>query len=248
MGFLEAIRFLTVLPVPMGPAPSAKAMARSIVYFPLVGALLGAVLALIDRGLCLLGSTQLAAAFVLVAWMGLTGGLHLDGLADTADGLLGGWTRERRLAIMRDSRLGTFGALALFAALLLKFSLLGQLPPTWRGRSLVLAPVLARWAMVQAIVCYPPAREKGLGHFFRQHVGARDLILASVVALALSLVCCGLWGLAILAGVLLVALLFNSGVTRSIGGLTGDTYGALCEVEEICVLATVFALAGGGLL
>jgi len=248
VGFLEAIRFLTVLPLPMGQAPSERAVARSIVYFPLVGALLGAVLALIDWGLCHLWSPQLAAAVVLVAWMGLTGGLHLDGLADTADGLLGGWNREQRLAIMRDSRLGTFGALALFAALLLKFSLIGQLSLTWRGRSLVLAPILARWVMVQAITCYPPARGEGLGHFFRQHVGAMDLILASVVALALSLLCCGLWGLAILAGVLLVALLFNSGVTRSIGGLTGDTYGALCEVEEIWVLATLAALEGGGLL
>jgi len=223
-------------------------VARSVIYFPLVGALLGAVLALVDWGLRQLVSTPLAAAVVLVAWMGLTGGLHLDGLADTADGLLGGWDREQRLAIMRDSRLGTFGALALFAALLFKFSLLGQLPPSWRGRSLVLAPILARWAMVQAIACYPSAREEGMGHFFRQHVGTVDLILASVVTLALSLLCCGLWGLAILAGVLLMALLFNSGVTRSIGGLTGDTYGALCEVEEVCVLATVVILGERGLL
>lgn len=245
---MEAIRFLTVLPVPMVRTPSKQAMARSIIYFPLVGALLGVILALIEWGVHHLGSTQLAAAVVLVAWMAFTGGLHLDGLADTADGLLGGWTREQRLAIMRDSHLGTFGALALFAALLLKFSLLDQLPSAWRGRSLVLAPALARWAMVQAIACYPPAREEGLGHFFRQHVGAKDLILASVVALALSLLCCGLWGLAILTGVLLMALLFNSGVARSIGGLTGDTYGALCEVEEVWALAIVVALGGGGLL
>jgi len=223
-------------------------MARSIVYFPLVGALLGAALALMDWGLHHLVSTQLAAAILLVAWMGLTGGLHLDGLADTADGLLGGWDRERRLAIMRDSHLGTFGALALFAVLLLKFSLLAHLPSGWRGRTLVLAPAVARWAMVQAIMCYPPAREEGLGHFFRQHVKAPDLILASVVALVLSFVCCGPWGLAIISGVLLVAFLFNGGVTRFIGGLTGDTYGGLCEVEEVCVLGIVVVLDGGGLL
>jgi len=245
---LEAIRFLTILPLPMGQASWERAVARSIVYFPLVGALVGAILAIIDWGLRHLSSSQLAATVVLLAWMGLTGGLHLDGLADTADGLLGGWDREQRLAIMRDSGLGTFGALALFAALLLKLSLLSHLPLAWRCRSLVLAPILARWAIVQAVTCYPPARKEGLGHLFRQHVGAIDLVWASVVALALSLLCCGLWGLAILAGVLLVALLFNSGVTRSIGGLTGDTYGALCELEEIWVLATVVALGGGGLL
>ena len=248
MGFLEAIRFLTVLPVHTGRAPSERTLARSIVYFPLVGALLGVVLALVDRGLRPLGSTQLAAAIVLVVWVGLTGGLHLDGLADSADGLLGGWDREQRLAIMRDKGLGTFGALALFAMLLLKFSLVAHLPPTWRGRGLVLAPILARWALVQAITCYPPAREEGMAHFFRQGAKAMDLMLASVAALALSLACCGLWGLAILAAVVLMAFLFNSGVTSSIGGLTGDTYGALCEVEELWVLATVVALRGGGFL
>lgn len=254
MGFLEAIRFLTVLPVPLSQSPPETAgdrpspMARSIIYFPLVGGLLGAALALIDWGLHRLVPIQVAAALVLVAWMGLTRGLHLDGLADTADGLLGGWDREQRLAIMRDSRLGTFGALALFAALLLKFSLLGHLPLSWRARVLVVAPVLARWAMVQAITCYPPARQEGLGHFFRRHVKASDLILPSVVALALSLVCCGLWGLVILAGVLLMGLLFNGGVTRSVGGLTGDSYGALCEVEEVCALALVVVLGGGGFL
>ena len=209
---------------------------------------MGAALALMDWGLHHVVSTQLAAAILLVAWMGLTGGLHLDGLADTADGLLGGWDREQRLAIMRDSRLGTFGALALFAALLLKFSLLAHLPSGWRSRSLILAPALARWAMVHAIMCYPPAREEGLGHFFRHHVKAPDLILASVMALVLSFVCCGPWGLAIISVVTLIALLFNGAVTRSIGGLTGDTYGGLCEVEELCVLATVVVLGGGGLL
>lgn len=248
MGLLEAIRFLTILPVPMAKPSSERAVVRSVVYFPLVGALLGAILALIDWGLRRLCSGELAAVVVLLAWMGLTGGLHLDGLADTADGLLGGWDREQRLAVMKDSRLGTFGALALFAALLLKLSLLGHLPWGWRPRSLVLAPVLARWAMVHSIICYPPAREEGLGHSFREHGGVMDLIWASIVALALSLLCCGLWGLAIVAGVLLMALLFNSRVMRSIGGVTGDTFGALCEVEEIWVLAIVIALSGAGLL
>ena len=248
MGFLEAIRFLTVLPVRREQASSERALARSIVYFPLVGALLGAILALVDWGVGHLGSTQVAAAVVLLAWMGLTGGLHLDGLADTADGLLGGCDRGRRLAIMRDSRLGTFGALALFAVLLLKFSLLGHLPLAWRGRSLILAPVLGRWALIQSLVCYPPAREGGLGHFFRQYARVTDLVWASVVALALSLLFFGLWGLPIVAGAVLMALLFNSQVTRSIGGVTGDTCGALCEVEEVCVLTIIVVLGGGGLL
>jgi adenosylcobinamide-GDP ribazoletransferase len=254
MAFLEAVRFLTVLPVSFGQAPSEMAaegdapMARSIIYFPWVGAMLGVLVALIDWGLHYLLPAQVASAVVLVAWMGLTGGLHLDGLADTADGLLGGWDRERRLAIMKDSRLGSFGALALFAALLLKFSLLGHLPWGGRVQALVLAPVLARWAMVQAIVCYPPARQEGLGHFFRQHAKASDLALASILPLALSVACYSLWGLAVFGGVSLLALLVDGAVMRSVGGLTGDTYGALCEIEEICVLALVLALGGGGLL
>jgi len=248
MGFLEAIRFLTILPVPGKRASSERALARSVVYFPVVGALLGALLALLGEGLYAMGWGQLAAAVVLVVWVALTRGLHLDGLADTADGLLGGWDRAHRLAIMRDSRLGTFGALALFAALLLKFTLVGQLPTQWRTPSLVLAPTLARWAMVQAIVCYPPARREGLGQAFQRHVGGKDFVLSSALALALSLLICGLWGVAILAGALLVALSFNGGVTRATGGLTGDTYGALCEVEELWVLTSVVLLQTGGAL
>jgi adenosylcobinamide-GDP ribazoletransferase len=242
--FLEAVRFLSILPVPFAGTPSESSVARSVVYFPLVGGLLGAILALTDRGTRFLGTGLLPAAIVLVVWIGLTGGLHLDGLADTADGLLGGLTPERRLGIMKDSRLGTFGALALFMALTLKLALLAQSNTVWRSSSLVLAPVLARWAMVLAVTQYSSARKQGLGHLFREQAGVQHLVLASTTALALSLLCAGLWGLTILVGVWLIGLWFNHTVMSSIGGLTGDTYGALCEVEEICVLFMTVMLGG----
>lgn len=149
---------------------------------------------------------------------------------------------------MRDSRLGTFGALALYAVLLLKFSLLGHLPSRCRGGVLVLVPAVARWAQVLSIMGYPPAREEGLGHLFRRHVTSSYLILPSGVAVALSLLCCGLWGMVILINVLLVGHLLNGRIARSIGGLTGDTYGALCEVGEVCALIVAVVLGEGGLL
>ena len=264
MGFLEAVGFLTILPIPLRQAPLERGeggtqgvLRQAVTYFPLVGVLLGAILALLDWAVRPAQVQDLRAAVLVISWMVLTRGLHLDGLADTADALLGGWNREQRLSIMRDSRLGTFGVLSLCAVLLLKFSLLGGLPSAWRTPTLLLTPMLARWALVQAIVCYPPARREGMGHLFRPrprgalgqgYRGTMTLLLTSAVTLALSLALGGLRGVAVLGVVVVVALLFNGWVIRLVGGLTGDTYGALCELEEVCAMATIVALEAGGLL
>jgi adenosylcobinamide-GDP ribazoletransferase len=240
MDFLEAVRFLTFIPLPTRNASWEK-IGRSTAYFPLVGALLGSILVLADALLGKIWSRLLVSAVLVVLWAILTGGLHLDGLADTVDGLRGGRGREERLTIMKDSRLGTFGGVAVFCLLALKLAFVNELGPAWCGRGLLLAPTLGRWAMVYGIWAFPSARPGGMGSIFKEHSGLRELVLATVLALvaALSLSLFHLWGLVMLGGLWLAVALLGWALTRALGGLTGDTYGALCEVSEVLTLAMV---------
>jgi adenosylcobinamide-GDP ribazoletransferase len=171
-----------------------------------------------------------------VALVLLTGGLHLDGLMDTSDGLFGGTTRERKLEIMRDSRVGSFGVLGGACVLLLKFALFASL----RERSLPLALLVtlpsARWAMVLALRIFPSARSTGLGVAFHQAVTTQGLVMASVVVLIIVLIA-GQWiGLIVWATTSVTTLALGFWITRSIGGLTGDSYGAIEEVVEVVAL------------
>jgi len=243
--------FLTILPFPTKKGATEADLARATAYFPLVGALLGGVLLLSARLLAALWSPPTVNALVLILWGLLTGGLHLDGLADTVDGLCGGTTREEKLAIMKDSRLGVFGAAALFGLLLLKFSLLGELGGAalrcTQGRpygdALLLAPTLGRWAMVYAVSFFPSAREGGMGHLFKRHCGWRELTLATATALGCALLLLGPWGFAVVGGLWLAVAGMGWALTHALGGLTGDTYGALCEVGEVLTLGMVSLLA-----
>jgi adenosylcobinamide-GDP ribazoletransferase len=242
MGFLEAVRFLTFIPLPAREA-SWEQVGRGTAYFPLVGALLGAIFVLADALLGKIWSRLLVSAVLVVLWVILTGGLHLDGLADTVDGLRGGRGREERLTIMKDSRLGTFGGVAVFCLLALKLAFLNELGLAWRGRGLLVVPTLGRWAMVYSIWTFPSARPGGIGSLFKEHSGLREVVLATVLALVVALSFFSLWGLAILGGLWLAVTLLGWTLTRALGGLTGDTYGALCEISEVLVLAMV-ALIG----
>ena len=251
---LIAVQFLTSIPInirrPFGPEDAARAMA----FFPLVGAALGAVLVGVDwavgavsAGASTGASTGMpAAAAVLLASAILTRCLHIDGLADTAEGLFGGSSRERALEIMRDSRVGSFGVVAIVAFYLLKFALLAQfsLPARWAG--LLLTPTLGRLAMVWAAFIYPYARKdgpgKGLGKSYTEFVGRTEVILASATALVISALVVGVMRLSCLrVGGLILATSLVSGlsarfVAGRLGGMTGDTFGALNEVTEVAAL------------
>jgi adenosylcobinamide-GDP ribazoletransferase len=180
---------------------------------------------------------QLAlAGLLVVALVLLTGGLHVDGLMDTCDGLFGGATRERKLEIMRDSRVGSFGVLAGACVLLLKFAFFASL----REHSLPLALLVilpsARWAMVLALCIFPSARSTGLGAAFHQAVTTERLVLASIVALTIVLIA-GQWiGLIVWATTSATTLMLGFWITRNLGGLTGDSYGAIEEVVEVVAL------------
>jgi adenosylcobinamide-GDP ribazoletransferase len=229
---LSAGRFLTILPIP-GPE-TERTRAGSYVWFPVIGALLGAF----AGGALWLGhlvAAPLGAVAAVAALAACTGALHLDGLADCADSL-GARDRESALAIMRDSRLGTYGSVALMTVLLAKVAVLWQAPPEQAFRWLVAAAALARLSPLLLAVLTSYARREGLGVLFVDAVTWRTVALALVVPLALALWLVGPAGLAALGVQGLLVLAIRQWAMRRFGGVTGDVMGASVELTEVCVL------------
>jgi adenosylcobinamide-GDP ribazoletransferase len=182
-----------------------------------------------------------AAGLALVAQALSTGALHEDGLADSADGLWGGGTRERRLEIMRDSRIGSFGALALILSVLLRWTALSALlEEGWIWGPLIAAGALSRWPMAWMLGILPPARDGGLSRLVGQP-GAATVALGGAVALGLALVTTGWGALAAAAGGLIVACAWTLAVRARLGGQTGDTCGAAQQLSEVAVLLALAA-------
>lgn len=236
---------MTVIPIPWREGEDLDEVARSISFFPLAGLLIG----LGSLGVYLLSSLMfsplLCAILVLIWWVFITGGLHLDGLADTADGVWGGTTAERRLEIMKDSRVGVFGVLTLVCFLLLKTGVLYELFGYYSGnkiRALLVAPVTGRWISVFIIYIFDSARKDGLGAFFKERTGLRELITALVLAFIPVLLIGGLPGAAAMASATVLSLVFAVYFSGKLGGLTGDIYGALCEGAELVVLLVMLPL------
>lgn len=233
-GLTTAIRTLTWLPV---PGPEAASFASALPWFPLVGLLLGSVL----YGLCLLsGATWPEGTALLVVAGGtlLTRGLHLDGLADAADGLFGGRTRERVLEIMKDSRMGAFGGMAILLILLTKFVLMTRLAGMGAASWIIPAYVTSRTAQSLLAVTEPYARTEGKAAAFVAEAkplhGLLALLLAMVLILAVGRMSLP-WLVAFALG-LAVALLLARSFRRRIGGITGDLLGATSELTETAVL------------
>ncbi len=237
-GLLIAIGFLTRIPVPADGFGDPQARSRSLLWYPLVGLLIGALLyalAWAAHG----WPPMLSSAMVLVAWVAVTGALHLDGLADSADAWIGGLgDRERTLAIMKDPRCGPAGVVALVLVLLLKFAALASVPVSL---GLLLAPLLGRAVLTVAFLTTPYVRSGGLGSGLMD--APRVACLGMLALVALGCVVTG-WRsvLALTVAMLVVALWRRAGMQR-LGGMTGDTCGALTELTEAAVLVALAASA-----
>jgi adenosylcobinamide-GDP ribazoletransferase len=245
-----ALSFLTIVPVRTA-APRPGDLGRAAVWFPWVGLAVGLSLSVADWLLARFLAPALVATLTVALWAAVTGGLHLDGLADCGDGLLSTAPRERRLEIMRDPRLGSFGVIALVLFLLLKVLAVASLAteplwslavPTlevaWHGLlpfgPLVLAPVVARWLLLVA-ARQPAARPSGMGQDFASTLTPRALLLAALLPLALVVVAGPrAWLSALLAG--LVTLLVLRVARARLGGVTGDVFGLVVELSELTVL------------
>ncbi len=241
-GFGLAVRFLTVLPFPGGATPPIPGdFGRAAALFAAVGLLLAAILTTVDAGLRQVWPPSVSGALVLGLGVALTGALHLDGFLDTCDGLFL-WRSERRLDVMRDSRVGGFavaGGLVLFGV---KLAALASTAGAARLAALVLAPVLGRLAMTCVIAMYPYARASGAGNAFKDAIRPAHVWFALLIGAAAAAPF-GPAGVLALFLALAVAALLGGYATRRLGGLTGDTYGFICE----CVEAVTLLLAASSL-
>lgn len=241
-----AIAFYTILPVPTAWTLEFQGIAR---LAPIVGLVIGGILGLLDAGLGHLGMPILTrSALVVVAWLGITGGLHLDGAMDTADGLAV-FDRQRRLQVMADSVTGAFGAMAASVILLLKTAALHDIGRC-RWLAIMAAAGWGRWGQLVAIARYPYLRENGKGaiHKHSPH-SPLDLLPGLLLLLILSVVQAFLDGerffvaIAQATGGAALAILTGAWFNRQLGGHTGDTYGAVVEWTEALLLCLIAGLS-----
>lgn len=250
-GFLAslvlAVRFLTIAPIPGREAQGIGALGRAAWWFPVVGLALGGALVLVDRALAALVPPLVAAAILLVGWKVLTGAIHLDGLADCFDGL-GVRDPARRLAVMRDSTIGVFGAAAMIGALLIAFAALAVLPDPARASILVLAPAIGRTTpLIAGALARPATPGQGLGAPFLAALppAAAPVWLAGELVIAWALL--GAIGLAIVAVAAAIGLGAINVLARRLGGLTGDVLGAGVELSELAALVAGVSCVHRGL-
>jgi adenosylcobinamide-GDP ribazoletransferase len=229
-----AFALLTVLPLAY---PEERKPGYAFAYFPLVGLAIGLVLWLV--ALLPWPTGEVRAFALLLIWVISTGGLHLDGFGDACDGLLATTTPARRLEIMKDPRSGSWAVIGLILLSLGKWVLLGDLPAAW----LIAPPVVARWSMVLAAYGFSYARPAGMGGFFREGLGLRQVSGATATTVILLLACAWLIDLRLLAllalPVITVYAVGSWAAQRLGGGLTGDLYGAICELTELLALASL---------
>ncbi len=242
--FLTALQFLLLSPAFIKRPFTPQEMGASTAFYPAVGLLLGLLLMVTDTLLGYLLPAGTRSALVLALWVVITGALHIDGFLDACDGLLGGFTPESRLEIMRDERRGAYALAGGVLLLLLQYSALNDLG-ILRWAALLLAPVLGRWGMTMAIVYFPYARPSGLGKDVKDHSTPRQAALASAFALIATAFVS--WATLSLAGLLAwgaAALVLWGGARftlKRIPGLTGDIYGALNILIETAVLLVFVA-------
>lgn len=233
--FLIAVQFLTRLPVTRGGWPE-RDVGCSIVFYPAVGLLIGLLLAALGY-IMMDVRASVAAAILLAAWVAITGALHLDGLADSADAWVGGFgDRERTLAIMKDPYCGPVAVVVLAVVLILKFAALEGLVHKGAWLALVVAPLLGRTAVPVLFLTTPYVRPGGLGTALATHMPRRAAGGASVAAIAAALLIVRVQGLWMLVAAGLVFALLRLLAIKRIGGITGDVVGAAIELTECAAL------------
>lgn len=247
MTFWLALQFLTILPTPRVKAVTSASLGGSLAYYPAVGLVIGGVAAGFAYALGLVLPPVVEAVLVVAVLAVVTGAHHLDGLADSCDGLVAGKSRQERLKLMAGSGVGAFGIVGICLVLLLKFAALYQvldwssayILPVAAWQALLFAPVAARWAAVGAIFCFPYARPEGMGLGYKQGVRWYHLLAATVVTSVVAVAFLSWPGLVILAVAAAVMYGVAALFAAKLGGLTGDSYGAIIELSETLVLLLI---------
>jgi len=245
--FLLALQFLTIIPVKIKYFDDKK-LSQSMIYFPFVGLLLGLVLAGIGYLLCALNFQRFPIEIILiVSLIILTGGIHLDGLADTFDAFSSRKTEEEMLKIMRDSHIGVMGVLSLACIILLKIAFLYSISAPLKTVSLLLMCTLSRWSLVLAMFLFPYARNEGKAKAFIQGMNLKIFILSTIIALVCAFMIWQLKGLFIITIAAASAYITGKFINNKIGGITGDTLGAINELTEVIILFSICVIERNGL-
>ncbi len=240
---LIALEFLTPLRVRRVEHWSDQAFGTALGWFPAVGLLIGLMLLALDRVLALFLPLAPASALLVAALALLSGGLHLDGVADTADGLAVQGDRARRLGVMSEGNIGPAGVMSLALVLLVQWSAFVSLDAPLRSAAIVLAPALGRWAATPVAVLFRPARPRGIGHAFQQGVWPVAAPLSAVLIVVASVALFGPAGLVLPVVAAAAGLLIAAAAARMLDGVTGDTFGASIEVAQAASL--LFFVAAG---
>jgi len=240
--FIAALQFLTVCPFVSRVACDERDIGRSTTWFPVIGLLIGAVVMLLDRGLSALFPPLVSSVIAVIALTAASGGLHADGLADTADGFLSSRPRECMLEIMRDSHTGAMGVLGIVCVFALKIAAIASVPPALRWQALLLMPFAGRCSMVIQLAALPYARSGGLCSVFVQNFRRTDVLFTLLVFAAVGWLVAGFFGLCAAGLSVAAILIFSLWCKGKIGGFTGDTLGAGCEITELipALLATAW--------
>lgn len=255
MSLLSALKFLTVFRIPWPREETSEQVGRSTVWFPVAGLIIGLILAGLNWVFNLFLPFVVANGLTIVALVLITGAMHLDGFADTCDGLSGNKPPEERWKIMHDSRTGAFGVVGVILLLAMKFVLLNTIPQTMIAPVLVLTPLIGRWAMSYTISSFPYAHKEGLGKVFKDAASPPRFIIASIITLALAVLLTW-WadlryyyisGIAVVAVIWLFVTLLAVYFKNKFAGLTGDTYGMINELAETGTLLLMSIIAYNGL-
>jgi len=240
-----AIQFLTIIPVSPRFHEKEKQLSSSVIYFPLVGLLLGLVLVALNIIISQIFISQILISAILVITLAiLTGALHLDGLADTFDALGSRKNKEGFLEVLRDPQVGTMGALSLVCVILLKILILSTLSSQARNLALILMCVLSRWSIMLPIYSFPYARKIGKAEEFFAGFKLMVFIPVTLLVLIFTILILSWKGLFIFTTVLLFTFLFNKFINKKIDGITGDILGATLELNEVIILICMAAIFG----
>lgn len=231
-GLPIALEFLTLIRLRQVQQHHTRTFAQALGWYPVVGLLIGALLLALDRVLSELLPAAPVAALLVAALALISGGLHLDGIADTADGLAVQGDRARRLEVMRAGNIGPAGVTALVLLLLVQWTTLASLDDPFRSGALLLAPALARWTVVPVALVFKPARPDGLGQTIRDGLWPTAAPLATIITLAASMTLFGATGSLLVLAATAAALLTAGAATRLLRGVTGDVFGAAIEIAQ----------------
>lgn len=242
VSIIAAFQFLTIAPTLIKRMFTSHEMGQAVGWFPLVGVVLGILLYGVNYAVQSIFPTSVSAALTLFAWIIFTRAFHLDGFMDTCDGLFGGWTSERRLEIMKDSRMGAFGVAGGILVLLTEYAALQSIsdasPPLTSSLfpALVLSTTLGRWASPLVIYAFPYAREDGLGVEMKRNVSKWEIILATLITGLTAWLISGWIGFLLMVGAAVFGFAVGFYAMRLLSGLTGDIYGTVTTLVEMLTL------------